>query len=81
VHHAIGGLVLNSQPLLDINSVATQLGTSVRHIRRLVAEKRIPYLKVGHLVRFDPTELEVWLQRSRCDADRWLGGKSSCDDV
>lgn len=54
--------------LLDITATATQLGTSVRHIRRLVAEKRIPYLKVGHLVRFDPEELANWLQQSRCDS-------------
>jgi excisionase family DNA binding protein len=60
--------VLNSQPLIDISSVALQLGTSVRHIRRLVAEKRIPFLKVGHLVRFDPEEVAEWLQESRSDS-------------
>ena len=36
---------LNS--LWDIKAVAHRLGVQVRHIRRLVAERRIPYLKWG----------------------------------
>jgi excisionase family DNA binding protein len=40
--------------LIDITTLADRLGDSVRHIRRLVAERRIPYLKVGRFVRFDP---------------------------
>jgi len=47
--------------LLDIEGLAGHLATSVRHVRRLVAERRIPYLKVGHLVRFDPEEVLQWL--------------------
>lgn len=34
---------------------------SVRHVRRLVAEKRIPYIKVGHFIRFDPEQIRQWL--------------------
>ena len=34
-----------------------------RHIRRLVAERRIPYIKWGHLLRFDPDEIDQWLAR------------------
>jgi len=43
------------------------MATSVRHIRRLVTERRIPYLKVGRFVRFDPEILSVWLQERRVD--------------
>ena len=32
-----------SRPLMDISELAEYLGVSVRHIRRLVAERRIPY--------------------------------------
>ena len=42
--------------LLGIEDVAELLGVGVRHVRRLVAERRIPYLKWGHLLRFDPAE-------------------------
>ena len=33
----------NRRPLLDIAGVADYLGVPVRHIRRLVAERRIPH--------------------------------------
>lgn len=51
--------------LLDIDQLARRLGTSHRHIRRLIAEQRIPYLKVGRLVRFDPEEINEWLDSTR----------------
>lgn len=43
--------------LLDIAGVAEHLAVSERHVRRLVAERRIPYVKWGHLLRFDPDEI------------------------
>jgi excisionase family DNA binding protein len=51
--------------LIDIATLAERLGDSPRHIRRLVAERRIPYLKVGRYVRFDPSDITAWLERSR----------------
>ena len=51
--------------LIDIEALAQLLGDSVRHVRRLVAEHRVPYLKVGHFVRFDPAEIVRWLDSSR----------------
>jgi excisionase family DNA binding protein len=44
-----------------------------RHIQRLVAERRIPYLKIGRFVRFDRSELSVWLDQQRVESTR-----SSC---
>jgi excisionase family DNA binding protein len=44
--------------LVDIEWVARRLGVKVRHVRRLVAERRIPFVKWGHLLRFDPAEIE-----------------------
>ncbi len=32
---------------------------------RLVAERRIPFVKWGHLLRFDPDEIAAWLDRAR----------------
>ncbi len=51
--------------LMDIAAVATRLSVSVRHVRRLVHERRIPYIKWGHLLRFDPTDIEAWLDDAR----------------
>ncbi len=52
---------LDQPALMDLDAVARRLG----HIRRLVAERRIPYLKWGHLLRFDPVEVEAWLDAAR----------------
>jgi len=53
--------------LVDIDEVAAHLGVTVRHVRRLVAERRIPYLKWGHLLRFDPVEVGVWLRAAHVE--------------
>src|SRR5438874_3513939 len=55
----------NHGGLWDIHAVARRLGVQVRHVRRLVTERHIPYLKWGHLLRFDPTEIEDWLNGAR----------------
>jgi excisionase family DNA binding protein len=51
--------------LMDIATLAEHLGVSVRHIRRLVHERRIPFIKWGHLIRFDPVEVHAWLEQCR----------------
>lgn len=56
------------EPLLDINQVAERFGTSVRHVRRLVFEKRISYFKVGGYVRFEAADVEAWIAKSRVSA-------------
>ena len=52
-------------PLLDVAGVALALCTTRRHVQRLVTERRIPFMKVGRFVRFDPAELELWLDAQR----------------
>lgn len=51
--------------LLDITGLAQHLGVNVRHVRRLVAERRIPFIKWGHLIRFDPTQVAEWIDDHR----------------
>lgn len=51
--------------LLDITQLAEHLDVQPRHIRRLVHEKRIPYIKWGHLIRFDPADITEWLDTNR----------------
>ncbi len=51
--------------LLDVHSLAVRLGVRVRYIRRLIAERRIPYIKLGHFIRFDPDEIDEWVNQSR----------------
>lgn len=56
--------------LLNITELADFLGVNTRHVRRLVAERRIPFIKWGHLIRFDPVEVVRWLDGHRRRPDR-----------
>jgi excisionase family DNA binding protein len=56
--------------LVDIETVARYLGVKVRHMRRLVAERRIPYIKWGHLLRFDMGEISKWVDANRVQVGR-----------
>jgi excisionase family DNA binding protein len=49
------------ESLIDIDEVASRLGVSTRYVRRLVAERRIAYLKVGRLLRFNTDVVDAWL--------------------
>ena len=50
--------------LLDIPQIAEVLGVNPRHVRRLVFERRIPYVKWGHLIRFHPQAVAEWLEQN-----------------
>lgn len=54
-----------AQQLVDINRAAQILGVPVRHVRRLVAERRVPFVKWGSRLHFDPLELDRWIDRHR----------------
>src|SRR5262245_52660955 len=53
--------------LVSIEDIAEHLGVKVRHVRRLVAERRIPFYKWGHRLRFDPTDVLAWLDGARVE--------------
>jgi excisionase family DNA binding protein len=55
--------------LLDIDVLAEWLATSPRHIRRLVAERRVPFVKVGHFIRFDPDDITRWIEEQKVTID------------
>ncbi len=51
--------------LVDVAGIARLLGVEVRMVRRLVFERRIPYVKVGKYVRFDVAEVAAWVRRQQ----------------
>jgi excisionase family DNA binding protein len=61
-----------TRPLIDIATVAEWLGVGERHVRRLVSERRIPYVKWGHYVRFDPAHIDEWLRANEVPPTRAL---------
>jgi excisionase family DNA binding protein len=56
-------------PLLNVEQAAERLGTSTRFIRRLIAERRIPFTKLGKHVRIDPADLDAFIAAGRVEAN------------
>lgn len=56
---------LAERRLISIDDLAVTLGVSVRHVRRLVSERRIPFHKWGRLLRFDADEVARWIEAAR----------------
>jgi excisionase family DNA binding protein len=54
--------------LLTVEEAADRLGTSVRFVRRLVAERRIAYVKVGRHVRISEADLDAFVAAGRVEA-------------
>ena len=46
---------------LSIVEAADYLNVGVRFMRRLVADRRIRYFKVGKFLRFDPSDLDAFV--------------------
>lgn len=55
--------------LLTIEEAAERLGTGPRFIRRLVAERRIAYTKVGRFIRIASTDLDEFVAAGRVEPD------------
>jgi excisionase family DNA binding protein len=51
--------------LVDIETVAKLLGVGERYVRRMVAERQIEFVKIGHYVRFDLEVVRKWVEERR----------------
>ncbi len=54
-----------------INEISGYLNLKPRTLYALVAEKRIPHFKIGRLVRFKKSEIDLWME----------GNKKECIDI
>jgi excisionase family DNA binding protein len=54
--------------LLSPQEVADRLGTSLRFVRRLVLERRIPFIKLGRHVRIATSDLDAFIAAGRVEA-------------
>ena len=54
--------------LLTPQEAADRLGTSLRFVRRLVLERRIPFIKLGRHVRIATSDLEAFIATGRVEA-------------
>ena len=65
---------MNPAQLLDIDQAADRLNVTPRFIRRLIAQRRIDYLKIGKFIRFNPADLDDWIEAQRIEHIRYKAG-------
>lgn len=58
--------------LLDIREVATYTGLSIHTLYTMVSQRRIPFVKLGRLTKFDRYELDRWIAAHSVKARRPL---------
>ena len=51
--------------LLTVEAAAERMSTSTRFIRRLIAERRIAYVKIGRHVRITEADLGAFIEDGR----------------
>ncbi|MBO0730186.1 MAG: helix-turn-helix domain-containing protein [Acidimicrobiaceae bacterium] len=56
-----------SRRLLGTEETAELLGLTIRQLRKLVREERIPHVRVppGRMIRFEPDEIDAWIAANR----------------
>jgi excisionase family DNA binding protein len=59
--------VSKSGELLRVEEAAEVMGMSARHVRRLVAERRIAFHKLGRSVRIAPADISAYLEATRVE--------------
>ena len=73
--------------LLTITELAARLNMKSSTLYAWAAQGRLPHLKLGKILRFDPDEIEAWLQQHRRESlpertsRRRRDGRDHVDDL
>ncbi|MDQ2874738.1 MAG: helix-turn-helix domain-containing protein [Actinomycetota bacterium] len=54
--------------LFTVDAAAERLSTSPRFVRRLIAERRIAFVKLGRYVRIAEADIDAFIEASRMPA-------------
>jgi excisionase family DNA binding protein len=49
--------------LIDVDGLAEYVGLSTHTIYTMVSQRRIPFVKVGRLTKFDLTAIDAWINQ------------------
>jgi excisionase family DNA binding protein len=62
--------------LYTVDQAAERLSTTPRFVRRLIAERRIAFVRLGRHVRIAAEDLEAFIESGRVEpvSVRWRGG-------
>ncbi len=56
-----------AEPLLTVDEAAGRLNTSPRFVRRLIAERRIGFTRLGRKVRISESDLATFVEAGRVE--------------
>lgn len=60
--------------LLTVKELCKRLNCEPSYVYRLVHERRIPFLKLGHRkLRFDPVQIDAWIEERFQEAQPGIG--------
>ena len=54
-----------SPALMDMSAASTQLGVTKNTLYSWVSQKKIPYVKIGRLVKFDQRDIDAWVEGNK----------------
>lgn len=57
--------------LINVKQLSESTGLSVFTLYSWINQRRIPYVKVGRLVRFDPKKIEKWIEEKTVEEKNW----------
>ncbi len=52
----------------SVPEAAEYMSTTVRFVRRLIAERRVPFHRLGRLIRFKRADLDGFIEAGRVEA-------------
>ena len=61
-------VLLHPDPLWKVPDVADCLGITAKGVYGLVEKRRIPFLRIGSRLRFEPARIRDWIRRQRVEA-------------
>ena len=62
------GRIESLAALVGIDDAARTLGVSVYTLRRWIAQQRVPFVRLGRCVRFDPHALAQFIETNSVEA-------------
>lgn len=68
---------LESWNTLDNAQAAAYLGCTSKTLRAWVGQRRVPFIRVGRLVRFRRSDLDAWLEARLVPVETGVLGKST----
>ena len=54
---------MNMNQLMSIQQASHRVGISTITLYKWVSQRKIPHIKMGRLVKFDPLKLEEWIKQ------------------